>query len=264
MSLKRYKSELTVTVNSKGVLDVDTVKGCTAGLSYWGDAGCYGCCYAAKIAAFRGWDFSHSVTRYWKDRAQFRYVARELWKHRDMFVRVGTMGDPCHDWPYLEAVVRNFHRYNPEWVIVTKHWHRASDLVLASLIGHGVCINTSISALDGPDLVAHRLSEYRRYRDMGGNSVLRVVTADFNRDTEAGAVYGEVQDRLVSEPRYIDTPLRVPGKAYPLLAQGVIRAEMVEDLNGKALTSLWKPDVYMGWCEGCPDRCGLPLPEGER
>ena len=61
--MRRYSNVLTADVNDKGVLDVDVVKGCTAGMNARPGSGCYGACYAAKIAKYRGIDFSVSVTR---------------------------------------------------------------------------------------------------------------------------------------------------------------------------------------------------------
>ena len=62
-SVRRYSNTLTADVNAKGVLDVDTVKGCSAGMTARPDGGCYNACYAATIAKFRGIDFSTDVKR---------------------------------------------------------------------------------------------------------------------------------------------------------------------------------------------------------
>jgi hypothetical protein len=60
---RQYKPELTVEVNDKGVIDVDTVKGCYFGIKN-NPKGCYGLCYAKKIADYRGFDFGTAVSRY--------------------------------------------------------------------------------------------------------------------------------------------------------------------------------------------------------
>ena len=44
-----YHDSITAFENGKGCMDVDTVKGCSAGMQGEPD-GCYGECYAAKIA----------------------------------------------------------------------------------------------------------------------------------------------------------------------------------------------------------------------
>lgn len=250
--MKRYRSQLAVTVNDKGVLDLDTVKGCTEGMQAT-PGGCYGCCYAARIAAFRGWDFSQSRVRYWR-KAELRGIGRELARHRDLFVRVGTMGDPSHDWEWLEVAVRNLLPANPRWVVVTKHWHTAPDAVFASLARMGVVLNTSISALDTEAQRQHRLEQYERYP---GPSTLRVVTCDFVHEHPEGARLAAVQDDLLARPRSLDNPLRLPGLSYPLLTEGIIRARRVHDLNSNVLMSLHSDDVYVGRCRDCPDQCGL-------
>ena len=59
--MKTFKAYLTATENSKGVLDVDAVKGCTLGMKAHPEGGCYGECYANKIAIQYGFDFSKSI-----------------------------------------------------------------------------------------------------------------------------------------------------------------------------------------------------------
>jgi hypothetical protein len=51
---RRYLPILTAVENQKGVLDVDTVKGCAIGMRVYPNGGCYGECYAAKTAARYG------------------------------------------------------------------------------------------------------------------------------------------------------------------------------------------------------------------
>ena len=60
---KTYKPTLTAVVNHKGVMDIDTVKGCSEGLAAYPDGGCYGECYAYKIATRYGIDFATSISR---------------------------------------------------------------------------------------------------------------------------------------------------------------------------------------------------------
>ena len=51
---REYSTTLTAVVNEKGVVDVDVVKGCTDGMKAYPGGGCYGSCYALKIARMRG------------------------------------------------------------------------------------------------------------------------------------------------------------------------------------------------------------------
>jgi len=61
--LKKYKAELAAAVNRKGVLDIDTVKGCSLGMAAHPNGGCYGLCYAYKMAKAYGFNFNESVSR---------------------------------------------------------------------------------------------------------------------------------------------------------------------------------------------------------
>ena len=59
-ALRIYRPFLTASENGKGVMDVDTVKGCTLGMAAYPDGGCYGECYAQKTAVRYGINFSVS------------------------------------------------------------------------------------------------------------------------------------------------------------------------------------------------------------
>lgn len=150
-----YSDVLTADVNAKGVLDIDTVKGCTAGMNARPGTGCYGGCYANNIARFRGLNFSKSITRKVQTSAHARQIEQAVKGAPEGFFRIGTMGDPCHAWEHTVNII--------EWlapfavpVIVTKHWHVATDAQLKRLVACGTVLNTSVSALDTPAELRHR------------------------------------------------------------------------------------------------------------
>lgn len=253
-----YGDLLTVDVNQKGVLDVDVVKGCTAGIAAHGPAGCYQACYAANIAKFRGIDFSRAVVRRVHSKAQALMIERAVKAAPLGFFRIGTMGDPCHAWEETVSTV--------EWlapfaipVIITKHWKRASDDHLRRLIVCGAIINTSVSAIDSQAHLARRMTEIIRYAEMGGTSVARVVSCDFNTDDPVGAAMHRTQERLFALRPMIDNPLRVPS-THHLVQAGVIRLRKVKDLTSVRTISI-SPDsqTYLGHCSGCTDLCGAGL-----
>src|SRR5262245_32646014 len=100
-----YHDALTASVNLKGVIDVDTVKGCTLGMRARPDAGCYDDCYANRIAERYGIAFEKSVSRGFVDQWQHRdAIVRQLRAFPASWYRVGVMGDPCHDWSHTLAV----------------------------------------------------------------------------------------------------------------------------------------------------------------
>lgn len=252
---RQYRDVLTADVNEKGVLDIDTVKGCTAGMGARPDAGCYGGCYAAKIAAFRGIDFSRSVERHVKSSAHARMIERAVQGAPQGFFRIGTMGDPSHAWEHTVRTV--------EWlapfatpVIVTKHWRTATDAQLARLVACGTVLNTSVSALDTSQELRHREAQIERYRTLGGVSIARIVSCDFDPSTDQGRRMADVQTRLFTLRPTLDNPLRVP-RTHDLVQRGVIRVKAVRDISTIRTMSLSNDDTYVGHCSACPDQCGL-------
>ena len=252
---RRYKDTLTATINAKGVLDVDTVKGCTAGMNARPDGGCYNACYAAKIANFRGIDFTQAVTRRAYGRVQRRRIEAKVASNPLGFFRIGTMGDPCHDW---EATVETIEWLSPFAVpvVITKHWMKASDEHVARMVKTGAVLNTSISALDTDSERKHRIGQFWRYRLAGGRSVARIVSAKFNRLLPEGLRMGSIQDELWSLPVTLDNPLRISAK-HQLVVDGVVEISPLRDLGDEPVPiSLERPDTYLGHCSGCPDQCG--------
>lgn len=256
--MKSYRNLLTVDINQKGVLDIDTVKGCTSGIAAHGEKGCYQACYAANIAKFRGLDFSRAVVRTVQSYAQAQHIERAVKNSPLGFFRIGTMGDPCHAWAETVDTVEWLAPYAAP-VIITKHWKRANDDQLHRLVKCGAIINTSVSALDSEAHLARRLTEIKRYTDMGGTSVARVVSCDFNTDDPIGAKMDRVQQRLFAMRPMIDNPLRVPA-THELVQAGIIRLRKIKDLSSIRTISISRESkTYVGHCAGCTDLCGLGL-----
>jgi len=256
--LRKYRGLLTVDINQKGVVDVDTVKGCTSGIAAHGSAGCYQACYAANIAKFRGIDFSRTVVRVVRGKSHADEIVRAVKASPLGFFRIGTMGDPCHAWEETVGTVEWLAPYAIP-VIITKHWRRAKDSQIHRLVACGAILNTSVSALDSNAHLARRTEELRRYADAGGASVARVVSCDFNLDDPIGARMADVQRRLFSLSPMIDNPLRVP-RTHPLVAAGVIRLRKVKDLSeGRSVSIAEGSKTYLGHCSGCAELCGAGM-----
>jgi hypothetical protein len=264
--MKPYLSELTASVNRKGVLEVDTFKGCPHGVQAHGARGCYGLCYAAACAAYRGLDFtSGAIRRIRQDDGQgslFRVpgvggsgaVYRLVKNHSLEWFRIGVNGDPSHDWATTVEVC--------EWlgtvkvpVVVTKHWLELPGYYLPLLREAGVVFNTSISALDTDEERRHRLGQFERMREAGLRSVLRIVTCKFGT-TETGEKLNAIQAELLKIRPAIDNPLRIP-KSDPRVAAGDIIVSKRRDLEGETYISVNDETVYLGHCNQCPDQCGL-------
>ena len=254
LKYKRYAKRLTVEVNGKGVMDIDTVKGCSLGMKARPGVGCYGNCYANKIASQYGYDFPVSVSRKIIPEEK-NMIERKVKAHPSNWFRIGTMGDPCHDWNGTVEVCEWLGKLKTP-VIVTKHWVSASDEQLLRLKAAGVVFNTSLSALDTDEEIEYRLLQFHRIAGLGLISVARIVSAKFG-DTDEGKRMDEIQRRLFKLQPQIDNPLRLQ-KSHPLAITGDIIIERRKDINSDVFMSINDKNVFTGKCEDCADQCGVP------
>lgn len=260
--LQKYGSKLTVSENQKGVLDVDTVKGCTFGMKARPGTGCYGACYANKIAQAYGQNFPVSVSRKPADDER-KQIEKTIRKHPASWFRIGTMGDPCHDWENTVEVCEWLHKIKQP-IIITKHWRAVPDELLDRFKACRVVFNTSVSALDTDEELSHRLSEWRRLSAYGIKSILRIVSCKFG-NTDKGRTCTEVQDMLftLGGNEAIDNPLRLTLNDQRVI-DGDIIVERMQDLAGLATISKMNPETYIGPCEACPDQCGADVIERKK
>jgi len=253
LKFKRYAKRLTVEVNSKGVMDIDTVKGCSLGMKARPGVGCYDSCYANKLASLYGYDFAVSVSRKIIPEEK-GMIERKVMAHDANWFRIGTMGDPSHDWDGTVNVCEWLGKLKTP-VIITKHWISATDEQLFRLKQAGAVFNTSISALDTDKELEWRLIQFHRLKALGLVSVARIVSAKFG-DTAEGRRMAEIQDKLYELQPQIDNPLRAP-KTHPLVMAGDIIVEKRKDINAEVSISIYKPDVFTGKCVDCTDQCGV-------
>lgn len=256
---RQYHDSLTVAVNRKGVVEVDTIKGCTAGMNAYPDGGCYGACYARAIADFYGIDFGTSVVRSFADhRAHRDHVITQLMNTGAAWYRVGVMGDPCHNWDRTISTVNALRWAGMTAVIVTKHWKTLTDHHVSRLLDLDVVFNTSTSGMDTDAEIRHRVSQLERLRRHGIPSVNRVVTCEFG-ETPWGREAAEKQRYLLSLAPVIDNPFRV-GPAHPRVISGdILVARRNDSVGGGKWVSLHSPFAYLGKCSTCPDQCGVDI-----
>lgn len=252
--MKSYLETITAVVNRKGVLDVDTVKGCACGMAKYPDGGCYGLCYANKTAKLYGMKFNESITRKRMTIAELARLKRTVMAHEAKWFRIGNMGDPCHNWDLTIDVCRLLARQKTP-VIVTKHWISLPDQYWAELVRLRVVINTSVSALDTFEELDYRVNQFTRMKAAGIRSVLRIVSCRFG-NTDWGRARRKAQEWLFGFSSVIDNPLRIP-KADDRVKAGHIIVERRKDLGGGSFVSVARPDAYIGTCLECPDQCGL-------
>jgi hypothetical protein len=252
----RYKNVLTCVENGKGVLDVDTVKGCTLGMKAYPEGGCYGECYAYKNARTYGFDFGASVSRQFMGREHKGTLIKIMLQHDAGWYRIGTAGDPCHDWKHTVAIINALWHLHKIPVIITKHWIPMEDHHLEKLRHLKAVVNTSTSGMDTDDEIRYRVGQIARIKEAGVVSVCRVVTCNYGF-SEWARECKEKEDYLMSLTPIIDNPLRAR-KLNPHVVNGDIRLiRKDESVGGGKYVSLHSSKVYLGKCRACPDQCGV-------
>ena len=157
--MKRYLNKIELRKTFRGVWELDPFKGCINSVANDGN-GCYGICYATRLAKARGYDFSKVVKRFFISEEHFMQIANQLTKIP--FVRLGVMCDPSFDWKHTLDIVDKIKPYQKNIVIVTKHLKELKDSQLGKL--SGIIVNTSISALDDKELRNKRLFWYNKLK----------------------------------------------------------------------------------------------------
>jgi len=242
--MPRYSERITLTQSKRGVWGLDPFKGCDYGMAN-NENGCYGVCYAARIAKSKGFDFSGLVYRkfdgYWHKREILKEIKRLI------FIRLGIMCDPSSDWGHTIDIINEIRPYQDKIVIITKHWTALTDNQKAYL--GGIVVNTSISALDSDDLIEYRLAQYQDLKKYC-SSILRVNSCDF-----IDAKLKARQDALLNNEDVINNVLRL-NKSHHLVTGGKVNIYKADFLGSNSYPSL-NNDVYFGDCYRCPDKCGI-------
>ena len=264
--MKKYKSEITLIKNNRGCYIIDTVKG-RGGVNEENPRGCYGDCYANNIASRYGFDFRNTVNRDFKRDTEQLYLFGfkdqrheneiiEMIKKIDMpFVRVGEMGDPSQDWEHTLNICEIIAQAKKKIVIITKHWKSIPENFLPKLKNLDITINTSVSALDDTIDLDYRLGQYNRLKPYC-NSVLRIVSCEFNLENEIGQIRSFIQEKLFMNENIINTVFR-PNINNPLVTNKIIIVKKVKFLKSSVLASCFGDAVYFGDCKHCPDMCGV-------
>ena len=264
--MKKYKPVITLTKNKRGIWDLDTVKGCKSGIDN-NPNGCYGDCYALKTAKRYGIDFSSPVDRHFKNEQHRKQIVKQIEKIDMPFIRIGCSGDPSENWMHTFSIIDKIKNENQlslfdaaskkQIVIITRHWNVMTDLQLLQLSKYNICVNTSVSAMDDNTLIEKSISQYERLKPHC-KSILRVVTADFNEENEAGKLMAEIQRKLLKHTGVIDTVFR-PSSKNTLVTDGVIKVKKMAFMKSIALVSKFNKKTFLGKCENCLEMCGLNI-----
>ena len=259
--MRSYSSKIALNKNSRGIYSLDTSIGCASGMANE-VGGCYNDCYAAKAAKLYGYDFSKTVLRYFESEKYRRLVVGQINKIKLDFVRIGSSGDPSENWEHTISILKAIKSCNKQIVIITRHWTNLTADQLAYFSSVNVCVNTSVSALDKPELRANCLAQYERLKPYC-KSVLRVVSCDFNLENEIGHRLAKIQADLFKNDGTIDTILRV-NKRNELVKNGVINVAETMFLGKIALVSKLNKSTYFGKCSTCHEMCGLNVKQKTR
>lgn len=262
--MRQYINTISLVKNSRGVWDLDTSKGCACGIAN-NPKGCYGDCYAASNAARYGIDFSKTTLRYFENKKHEQNTIEQINMIDMPFIRIGVSGDPSECWEHTlnicEIVSRCnlvlYKTYKKSIVIITKHWHNLTYSQLNRLTKLDVYINTSVSALDSPKLLANRMEQYNIIKGCC-KSVLRIVSCNFNVENKTGKRLSLIQDGLFNNDNVIDTIFR-PSLQNKYVTSGVINIEKVKFLSKLVYASVFNKNTYFGHCSKCPEMCGLNL-----
>lgn len=252
-----YRGVLTATENRKGVLDVDTVKGCSIGMSKYPNGGCYYECYAYKTAKMYGIDFSVSISRKPGSKS-FNSVFHAVKDYPALWYRIGTSGDPSHDWENTIEVCERLKSTGKTPIVITKHWNALTNAQIKIFIKVGAIFNTSTSGLDADEEIEHRIEQMDRLESAGIKSICRVVTCKFG--TSDWAKKAELkQKHLLSLSPVIDNPLRASISNELVIKGEILLEKRKEAIGGGKRISLHNGNVYLGKCNGCKDQCGFCL-----
>ena len=252
--MRIYSDKIALVKNSRGVWDLDTIKGC-----YYGTVenpnGCYDSCYAVRLAKRSGVNFSIPVKRHFTNRSHLKEIVNQL-KNIDMpFVRIGTDGDPSHYWNHTFDIIKKIRPACNNIVIITKHWNPIPNNFAKNL--NGIYVNTSISALDSPAQIKYRLAEYEHLKSFC-YSILRVNTCKFNINNPIGKAFNDMQLKLLDNENVLDTILRF-SKNHNLVKSSVVIIDKTKYLKSEVYASVNDNDTYFGACDKCPELCGVGM-----
>jgi len=264
--VKKYKNIITLSKNSRGCYILDTIKGCS-GCNNVRPLGCYDNCYAKNIADRYGFDFTNITKR------NFTYDNEQIYildfydnKHENLilqnikninmpFIRIGEMGDPSENWEHTINVCKIISKANKPIVIITKHLKSIPQKILSIIDKLNICINTSISALDNDNEIKYRLKQYDVLKHHC-KSILRIVSCDFNKHNTEGHKRAKTQDELFKNDFIIDTIFR-PRLNNKLVLNNIIKIRKIKFLKSTIIASVFNENTYFGFCDNCPDMCGI-------
>lgn len=254
--MREYSSKISLLNNARGVWSLDPIMGCASGTAL-DRRGCYDECYAARSARKYGYNFSKSVLRHFESEKHRVLIVKKLQAIDMPFVRMGTSGDPSENWAHTLSIIEAIKEACKPIVIITKHWQEMTLRQLKQISRYPVCINTSVSAMDDARQRQRAMRQYERIKPYC-ESILRIVSCDFNTENIKGAKLDKIQTDLFTNNRAIDTVFRC-SKNHALAVAGVIKLRETKFLGKKCIVSKRNPKAYFGKCGTCKEMCGISI-----
>lgn len=252
--MRSYTNKITLSENRRGIFSLDTIMGCKSGIEK-NKQGCYGDCYAARSARIYGYNFSEIVLRDFESEKHLKLIKRKINKQNVPFIRIGSSGDPSEDWEHTIKILELLSDCDKPVVIITKHWNKLNINQLKRIKKLDLCINTSISAIDKN--LHERIEQYEILKKYC-NSILRVVSFDFNTTSKKGLEFSLLQNWIFNTYDVLDNIFRCSKSNY-LHKSGIIKVKETKFLGDKCYVSKFNETTHFGLCKDCSVQCGLNL-----
>tara|TARA_R110002012_G_scaffold317698_1_gene534626 strand:+ start:147 stop:905 length:759 start_codon:yes stop_codon:yes gene_type:complete len=252
--MRSYSKKITLTENGRGIWTIDPIMGCRSGIEL-NKKGCFSDCYAARNARIYGYDFTENILRDFESEKHLQSIIRKANKIEFPFIRMGNSGDPSENWEHTLNILEKLKNVEKQFIIITKHWNKLTLDQLKRLSKLNVCINTSISAID--ENLHQNIEQFELLKNYC-ESILRVVSFDFNTKNKKGLDYSLIQDWIFNSFDVLDTVFRC-SKSNPLFKEGIINIKETKFLGSKCYVSKYNPKTYFGKCNNCLEKCGLRM-----
>lgn len=254
--MKSFSKVISLTKNSRGIYGFDTSIGCKSGMENE-NGGCYNDCYAAKSAKIYGYDFTKTILRNFKNESHRREILNNINRVKLDFIRIGCSGDPSENWNHAIGIIKQIDTCNKQIVIITRHWTLLNDEQLKYFATINVCVNTSVSALDKPELIERSLTQYYNLKTYC-KSILRIISCDFNLDNPIGHKMFKIQSELFKNKDVIDTVFR-PSRTNRFVLDGIVNISKGSFMGKSAIVSKYNKKTYTGKCSNCLEMCGVNI-----
>ncbi|CAH2810552.1 MAG: hypothetical protein CBHOC_5105 [uncultured Caballeronia sp.] len=213
-------------------LTTDIVSGCLSARH-----ACYGICFAAKESWKQGIDFGTRVLNYF-DSDIFKADLERL-PEAQGYVRNGWNSDPSWAWKQALTLSRAVQKSGRLPIFITKAFTQIDAKMCADLTKSGAEIRVSISALDNPMQLTHRMQFIWNYRDTGGIVVPILMSAKF-KDKGLADRQGQIVDWLqIHDLPAAENSLRFPIDAPITQVIDVNSTRRIADSN-----DVWSGRLY--------------------